>query len=92
MLAGWDADNPTATWGGMLGFILGKEGVEEAFDREFSEDFYIHRTRIGFENNGYDTFTNMAEKGINIVDRVVINELNGRIDSTKNTWILPNPQ
>ena len=45
-LTGWDSDNPTATWGGMLGFIYGKEGVEKAFNRQFSETFYIHRTRI----------------------------------------------
>ena len=27
-LAGWDSDNSTATWGGLLGFMLGKRGVE----------------------------------------------------------------
>lgn len=89
VLAGWDSDNPTATWGGMLGFILGKEGVEKAFDREFLETFYIHRTRIGFENNGYDTFTNMAEKGVEITNRVITKELNGSVDSTSNNWIIP---
>lgn len=89
VLAGWDSDNPTATWGGMLGFILGKEGVEKAFDREFSETFYIHRTRIGFENNGYDTFTNMAEKGLEITELVITQELNGSVDSTSNNWIIP---
>ncbi|HKK68344.1 MAG TPA: ADP-ribosylglycohydrolase family protein, partial [Bacteroidales bacterium] len=33
VLAGWDADNPAATWGGLLGFMIGKNGVEEAFGR-----------------------------------------------------------
>jgi hypothetical protein len=89
VLAGWDSDNPTATWGGMLGFILGQQRVKELFNRDFSETFYIHRTRQGFENNGYDTFTNMAQKGIAIIDRVVINELDGVIDSSSNTWIIP---
>ena len=28
-LAGWDSDNPTATWGGLLGFILGKEKIHK---------------------------------------------------------------
>ena len=28
-LAGWDSDNPTATWGGLLGFILGKRGLKK---------------------------------------------------------------
>jgi hypothetical protein len=39
VLAGWDSDNPTATWGGMLGFMLGKTGVENAFGRKFSNKF-----------------------------------------------------
>lgn len=34
-LVGWDSDNPTATWGGLLGFMIGKEGVERAFNQEF---------------------------------------------------------
>lgn len=38
-LAGWDSDNPTATWGGLLGFMIGKEGVEKAFNRKFSNQF-----------------------------------------------------
>ena len=28
-----DSDNPTSTWGGLIGFIIGKEGVEREFDR-----------------------------------------------------------
>ena len=31
VLSGWDSDNPTATWGGLLGFMYGKEGVEKTF-------------------------------------------------------------
>lgn len=27
-LSGWDSDNPTATWGGLIGFMIGKDGVE----------------------------------------------------------------
>ncbi|MCJ8296803.1 MAG: ADP-ribosylglycohydrolase family protein, partial [Colwellia sp.] len=45
-LAGWDSDNPTATWGGLLGFMLGKRGVEQAFCQDnLSESYWIHRTR-----------------------------------------------
>ena len=62
-LAGWDSDNPTATWGGLLGFMLGKQGVEEAFDRKFADNFNIHRTRIGFPDNGLDNFERMAARG-----------------------------
>jgi hypothetical protein len=88
-LAGWDSDNPTATWGGLIGFMLGKEGVENAFGRKFSNRFHIHRTRVGFPNEGIDTFEAMAQKGIWIVDRVVQEELNGRIDLQKNHWYIP---
>ena len=88
-LAGWDSDNPTATWGGMLGFMMGKEGVEKAFNRKFSNQFNIHRTRIGFPNNGIDTFEAMAQKGMRIVDRVVQEEMHGGVDLKKEIWYIP---
>jgi hypothetical protein len=88
-LAGWDSDNPTATWGGMLGFMLGKEGVENAFGRKFSDRFNIHRTRIGFPNNGIDNFGDMAKKGVFIVDRVVQEQMGGGVDLAKNQWYIP---
>jgi ADP-ribosylglycohydrolase len=88
-LAGWDSDNPTATWGGLLGFIIGKEGVEKAFNRKFSEKFNIHRTRINFPNNGLDEFSNMAKTGVYIVDRVVQEEMGGGIDLEKDIWYIP---
>lgn len=88
-LCGWDADNPTATWGGMLGFILGKEGIEKTFNRTFSNRFNIHRTRQNFPNNGIDTFEHMSEIGIYIVDRVVQEQLKGGIDLNKNIWYIP---
>ncbi|TLP79310.1 ADP-ribosylglycohydrolase family protein [Maribacter sp. ACAM166] len=88
-LCGWDSDNPTATWGGLLGFMLGKDGVEKAFDRTFADKFNIHRTRIGFPNNGIDDFEHMAEKGIYIIDRVVQEELGGGVDLKKDVWYVP---
>lgn len=89
VLAGWDSDNPTATWGGMLGFMLGKEGIEKAFGRKFADQFNIHRTRGGFPNNGIDNFSDMAKKGVFIVDRVVQERLKGGVDLTKNIWYVP---
>ena len=86
-LCGWDSDNPTATWGGLLGFMLGKEGVEKVFDTTFADQFNIHRTRKGFENNGIDTFDQMAAKGVAIVDRVVQEKMNGTIKDDQ--WIFP---
>jgi hypothetical protein len=88
-LAGWDSDNPTATWGGLLGFMLGKEGVEKAFGREFADEYNIHRTRIGFPNDGIDTFDNMAKKGVLIIDRVVQEEMGGGVDPEQDFWYIP---
>ena len=88
-LMGWDSDNPTATWGGMLGFMLGKEGVEKAFGRKFSNQFNIHRTRQNFPNNGLDTFEHMADVGLAITDKVVREKMAGRIDKAKNSYLIP---
>ena len=89
VLTGWDSDNPTATWGGMLGFMLGKDGVEKAFARQFSNKFNIHRTRQNFPNGGIDTFENMAEKGIQVTDRVVQEQIGGTLNTENNNWIIP---
>lgn len=88
-LCGWDSDNPTATWGGMLGFVLGRKGVEKAFEREFPSQFNIHRTRQNFPRNGLDTFERMASEGVEITDRVVVEMLGGTIDQENNTWVIP---
>ena len=88
-LAGWDSDNPTATWGGLLGFMIGKEGVENAFGRKFGDKFNIHRTRINFPDNGIDSFARMAEKGIYIIDRVVQEEMSGGVDLERDVWYIP---
>ncbi|MEL6273817.1 MAG: ADP-ribosylglycohydrolase family protein, partial [Bacteroidota bacterium] len=87
-LAGWDSDNPTATWGGLLGFMLGKDGVEKAFERTFSEQFHIHRTRQNFPN-GTDTFAAIARRGIAIIDRVVTQEASGMVRQDANVWEIP---
>ena len=88
-LAGWDSDNPTATWGGLLGFMIGKQGVEKAFDRKFADNFNIHRTRIGFPDNGLDNFERMAARGVAIVDRVVREEMGGGVDLKQDVWYVP---
>ena len=88
-LSGWDSDNPTATWGGLLGFMIGKNKIEKIFDKEFSNKYNIHRTRRNFPNNGMDTFENMAQKGIFIIDKVVQSDMNGGISKSKNIWYIP---
>lgn len=91
-LCGWDSDNPTATWGGLLGFMLGKDGVEKAFDRKFADKFNIHRTRIGFPNKGIDTFEEMAKKGVFVIDRVVQEEMGGGVNLEEDVWYIPQPE
>ena len=91
-LAGWDSDNSTATWGGLLGFMLGKNEVEKIFDKELSSSFNIHRTRKGFPNQGIDNFENMALKGQLIVDRVVQEKMGGKIDHQNDIWLIPNTE
>ena len=88
-LAGWDSDNPTSTWGGLIGFLIGREMVEKEFNMKLSNKFNIHRTRKNFPNDGIDTFENMAKNGIKIVDKVVLEELNGKIDSENKLWLIP---
>ncbi len=89
VLSGWDSDNPAATWGGLLGFMIGKKGITDAFGKEFSDQFNIHRTRKGFKNEGIDTFKNMADKGLLIIDKVVTSELNGLVDNKNKQWKIP---
>ena len=86
-LAGWDSDNPTATWGGLLGFMIGKRRYREKRSIEkFSNQFNIHRTRQNFPNDGVDTFENMAKTGIFIIDRVVQEEMEGGVNLKNNVW------
>lgn len=96
-LAGWDSDNPTATWGGLLGFMLGKEKVAQAFNQtNLSETYWIHRTRKNFpdytpDEEGEDTFSMMAKRALYIVDRVILDEMNGGVDLEKGQWFIPQP-
>ena len=89
VLMGWDSDNPAATWGGLLGFIYGKAALETQFGGALSQQFNIHRTRGGFANNGLDNFERMASEGVAIVDRVVNERLQGRIDPASIRWLVP---
>ena len=65
-LCGWDSDNPAATWGGLLGFMLGRNEIERLFGEPLSDNFDIHRTRKGFADDGIDTFRNMARMAISV--------------------------
>ncbi len=87
VLCGWDSDNPAATWGGLLGFMIGKDGVEAAFEQPLSSQFNIHRTRKGFANDGMDDFSNMARVGRQVTDRAVTELMGGTVNGE--IWIIP---
>ena len=70
--------------GELIGFMIGKRGIEETFDQKFSNRFNIHRTRQNFPGDGIDTFENMAQMGLLVTDRVVKEEMGGSLDSKKN--------
>ena len=94
-LVGWDSDNPTSTWGGLLGFLYGYQGVIDAFNiKSVSEYYWIHRTRRNFPDHtpnkkGEDSFSLMSDRMLNIIDRIVINELDGKIDENCHCWLIP---
>ena len=87
-LTGWDSDNPAATWGGLLGFMHGRAAIEKMFGRSLSNRFNIHHTRGNFPN-GIDNFEAMADRGLQVVDRVVEEELGGHVDLEKQRWLIP---
>ena len=88
-MCGWDSDNPTSTWGGLIGFMIGKDKIEEIFHRKFSNSYNIHRTRQNFPNNGIDTFENMSLQGIHIIDRIIQSDLEGGVDKVNDLWYVP---
>jgi hypothetical protein len=88
-LSGWDSDNPTSTWGGLLGFIHGKTKIENIFEKSLSNKYNIHRTRQNFENNGMDDFKSMSNKGISIINNVVL-KTGGYISLDENSWYILN--
>ena len=94
-LAGWDSDNPTATWGGLLGFMIGKEGVERAFAQDnLSDTFWIHRTRRNFPDylpnqKGDITLQAMSKMGVEVVDRVIVERMGGSVSRDNNHWSIP---
>ena len=68
--------------------MIGKDGIEKIFNRKFSNQFNIHRTRQNFPL-GIDSFENMAKNGLTIIDRVVKEELGGTIELENNNWNIP---
>lgn len=89
VLAGWDSDNPAATWGGLYGLMLGADQVEQLFGQKLSRRFDIHRTRKGFANNGLTDFGTMAAQGIAVTDKVVSQLMRGKHSADGQCWLIP---
>ena len=92
-LAGWDSDNPTATWGGLLGLLYGYEGVVAEFGGQaFSDAYRISRTRVNHpehtpdDPNAEDTFALLAARGTAIAD-LAVSEAGGRVAGDE--WLIP---
>lgn len=86
-LGGWDSDNQTATMGGLLGLILGYEGVKAQFPGQaFSDRFDIERTRnnlpdfLPADPQAQDRLEWMAARMMPIVDANVV-AAGGRINA-----------
>jgi hypothetical protein len=69
--------------------MYGRAAIEAMFDRPLSNRFNIHHTRANFPNDGIDTFEAMAGRGLQVVDRVVEEELGGYVDNEKQRWLIP---
>ena len=91
-LVGWDSDNPTATWGGLLGFMLGYQKVKKAFKiTTVSDTYWVHRTRRNFpdlipNSPGENTFSAMARMGLDVTDRLLTDRSIGRLDADNMYW------
>jgi hypothetical protein len=86
-LCGWDSDNPTSTWGGLLGLLYGHEELQKHFNKtDFSDGYNIARTRYNMPIP-LDNFTDMSERGIGIIDDIVIGSMGGSIRD--DNWVIP---
>lgn len=92
-LSGWDADNPTATMGGLIGLMLGADGVRAQFPGEtLSDRYWISRTRDNMDDHlpadpqAEDSFTMLAHRMLDRVDDSVT--MNAGI-SNSTGWLIP---
>ncbi|MGB5608332.1 ADP-ribosylglycohydrolase family protein [Eudoraea sp.] len=86
-MSGWDSDNPTATWGGLLGLLYGYKELQVQFNKtDFADGYDIARTRFNMPIP-LDNFSDMSERGIGIIDAIVTGALGGSINGEN--WIIP---
>ena len=94
-LSGWDADNPTATMGGLIGMLVGEQGVRNAMSGTTLSNRYLwSSTRDGLtdylpsDSGAEDNFNLIADRMIAIVDQVVA-ENGGTVDLGNDQWVIP---
>ncbi|MGB5202775.1 MAG: ADP-ribosylglycohydrolase family protein [Eudoraea sp.] len=86
-MSGWDSDNPTATWGGLLGLLYGYKELQVQFNKtDFADGYDIARTRFNMPIP-LDNFSDMSERGIGIIDAIVTGAMGGSINGEN--WIIP---
>ena len=86
-MSGWDSDNPTATWGGLLGLLYGYKELQVQFNKtDFADGYDIARTRFNMPIP-LDNFSDMSERGIGIIDAIVTGGMGGSINGEN--WIIP---
>lgn len=95
-LSGWDADNPTATMAGLLGFLNGAGWVEEQFPGAMLSDrYWISRTRDAMPDHlpgdpqAEDRFSMLAARLVPIAAAAV--EAGGGVAEPGGRWLLPPP-
>lgn len=92
-LSGWDSDNGTATMGGLLGLIYGRDGIASLFEDDAcgTDTYNIYRTRDALPDYlqddpaAEDSFALMADRMLPLVDLAV--ERGGGVDTE--AWRLP---
>lgn len=92
-LSGWDADNPTATLGGLLGLLNGEQWVRDSFpDTTISSLYWASATRDNLPDwtpteAGEDRFDLLAARMIPMVERTLL-DAGGFIDEARGQWLL----
>ena len=96
-LSGWDADNPTATMGALIGLVRGEQAVRAAFaEQTLDNRFDIWRTRDALpdylpeDSQAQDTFLQMATRTLAVADRAV-RDAGGVVDESEGLYVIPSP-
>lgn len=92
-LTGWDSDNPTASMGGLVGLMLGADGVRASFPADdLSDRYWISRTRdampdyLPSDPEAEDLFSALSARMLARVDDTV--RMNAGIANATG-WLIP---